>query len=247
MPVVEHLSYSSISSYLSCPWAWKLHYLDKVQTPTATALVFGGAFHNTIEERIKTGVPLLDTWREKWTAQVAQAGEIDWGSDTKESLENEGIRLLSNEGVAGLVDSLHASEIERYVELRVPNVEVPVIGYIDIITEDGVPGDFKTSARSWTADKAQAEMQPVFYLAALNQDMYTGNPDLLFRHYVFVKTKTPQVQVLEHQHEPRELFWLFGMIQKVWWAIKAGAFPQNPTGWKCSPQYCEYWSMCRGK
>ena len=74
-----------------------------------------------------------------------------------------------------------------------------MVGYIDVITADGIPGDFKTSARTWTVDKALNETQPLFYLAALNQ-IGVREVNLRFRHYVFVKTKTPQFQVIEHSH-----------------------------------------------
>ena len=30
-------------------------------------------------------------------------------------------------------------------------------------------------------------------------------------------------------------------------AIEAGVYPLNPTGWKCAPGYCEYWTRCRGR
>jgi hypothetical protein len=96
-------------------------------------------------------------------------------------------------------------------------------------------------------------MQPVFYLAALNQAGYDSrfagfdsNPDLAFRHYVFVKTKTPKVQIWETTRTVSDLFWLFGLISDVWQAIDRGAFPPNPGTWKCSPRYCEYWHLCRG-
>jgi len=85
----------------------------------------------------------------------------------------------------------------------------------------------------------------VFYLAALNQAGYTLNCGL-FRHYVFVKTKKPQIQIWESYRTIGQMFWLFGLIKETWEAISAGAFPPNTTTFKCSPRYCEYWGICRG-
>jgi hypothetical protein len=250
---LDHLSYSSISSYLSCAAAWKYHYLDKVPTPTSPELVFGSAFHSTIEEYIKGAhqANLVDLWQTSWTRHVEATPQISW-SDSPESYCNTGIRMFTSPEITNGILSIKAMKgetgpvIEKKVELRVPGVPVPIVGYIDIITEDGIPGDFKTSSKSWTSDKAVNEMQPIFYLAALSQ-IGMSVPAGRFRHFVFVKTKTPQFQIMEHVHKPGEMFWLFGMIRRVWEAIESGCFPPNPSTWKCSPMYCEYWGMCRGK
>ena len=246
--MIDHLSYSSISSYLYCAAAWRFHYLNKVETPTSPELVFGSAFHNTIEHFIAGGHQgsLVDLWQENWAKQLEQNPEITWEKDTPEGYCNQGIRMLSHPDIQQGILSIKGERIETKVELQVPGVPVPVVGYIDIITEDGLPADFKTSKSAWTVDKALNETQPIFYLAALNQlGIHTHNYH--FRHFVFVKTKTPQFQTIEHVHQPSQMFWLFKMIQHVWAGIEAGVFPENPTGWKCSPSYCDHWNICRGK
>ena len=247
---IKHLSYSSISSYLMCGAAWKFRYIDKIQTPSSPALVFGSAFHNTIERWLGGEVQsLTEAWSEEWQKQTEQA--VDWGTDTPEEHFNKGIDMLTNADILNEMQKTFFTQegmpvIETKIELSVPGVPLPLIGYIDIITSDRVPGDFKTSSRSWTIDQALGETQPLFYLAAMNLMGYPV-PDWRFRHYVFIKTKTPKFQVFEHVHNPGEIMWLFGMIQKVWKGIDCGVFPENPGTWKCTPKWCEYWHMCRGK
>jgi hypothetical protein len=253
-PLPEHLSYSSISSFLTCPRAWKLRYLDKVQTPTAPELVFGSAFHDTIEAvlagRAAEG-DILSTWQAAWQKRTEGAA-VDWGTDTPEFFNNEGVRMLSAEPIRKAIRELacgvdsEGPKIERKVVLSVPGVPIPIVGYIDAIDPNGTPMDLKTSARSWTNDKAMNELQPLFYLAALNQAGIRV-PDWQFVHVVFVKTKTPQVQIIRSGHTPAQVLWLMSMIRGVWQAIEAGAFYENPTGWLCDPKYCNYWGMCRGR
>jgi hypothetical protein len=250
---LDHLSYSSINAYLSCGANWNFKYNQDIKTPTSPELCFGSAWHSTVENFVGSGHQgnLVDLWQANWHKQI-EGQEVDWGLDTPESFCNEGIRILSHKDIQAGILSIKAGiddqgpRIERKVELRVPGVPLPVIGYIDIITADGVPGDFKTSRSSWTADKALNEMQPLFYLAALNQ-AGIATPGWRFRHFIFIKTKTPQFQAIEHVHNPGQLMWLFKMIQEVWRAIDAGIFPCNPTTWLCTPSYCNYWSICRGK
>jgi len=264
---LKHLSHSSINTYHLCPSAWKRHYIDKVQTPTATALVFGSAFHAAVEEAIKimadgkdVDMPML--WATKWDQKVAQEGAIDWGDDTPASLHELGTRMLGKLAISGgganrtetaaeflskIVPLMNNGKpvIERKVSLSVPGVPIPVIGYIDIITADGVPCDFKTASRAWYASKADEELQPTFYLAALAQ---MGQPvdGGKFRYYIFTKAKSPKAQILETSRSAGQMLWLFELIRQTWQAIEAGVFPSNPTTWKCNPKYCDYWNMCRG-
>jgi len=253
MPDIDHLSYSAISTYLLCPESWRRRYVLHEQTPTATALVFGSAVHGAIETYLRTGKPLEDAWRENWSEQVAREGEIAWGEETADTLAADGERILTAPNVAAFLDDirhnydpLRERSMERKVELRVPGVPVPIVGYIDVITRDGVPGDFKTAARMWAPDKAASEMQPLVYLAALNQEGVHEH-NWLFRHYVMTKSARPSCKVFECQRSPAEvLTGLFPTIQQVWRDIQAERFPKVTTGWKCSAKYCEYWQGCQG-
>jgi len=192
-------------------------------------------------------------WAEHWARQLEENGaNISWDGDSPEDLNNTGIRMLTNPDVLATINAIEplldpAPVVEKKISLQVPGVPIPIIGYIDVIEADGIPADFKTSSRSWGSQKAQEEMQPCFYLAALNQMGHKSEWPLDFRHYVFVKTKVPKVEIWRTQRRSGELFWLFGAIRDVWQAIEARAFPPNPGTWLCSPKYCEFWDLCRGK
>jgi CRISPR/Cas system-associated exonuclease Cas4 (RecB family) len=255
--MIEHLSYSSINTYLMCPRSWKYHYLDKTQVKTSASLIFGSAFHGAIEAYIRArntdqAGRLASYWDWNWAEQIGKNPDIEWNGESKESIFNQGVVMLSNEDVRAVVDGLkplvidQEVYIERQVTLHVPGVPVNVIGYIDIITADGIPGDFKTSSRRWEEDKAANELQPSFYLAALNQNWIPGNPERKFRHYVFIKTKRPQVQVIETRRGANELMDVLRITKEVWDGISAEKFPQNFRTWKCSPRWCEYFKICRG-
>lgn len=264
--MIDHLSYSSISTYCLCPRSWKFHYIDQIKTPTAPVLVFGSALHNTVEaylaSRSAFGHPFImsELWSTNWAAQLERESNIAWDT-TPETYFNQGLQMLTDPEIVETIQRLNPMVaawppnetgqeqtvwIEKQVNLQVPGVPVPITGYIDLITADGVPCDFKSSARSWNLDKAQEELQPLFYLAALNQ-LGLMQHAYRFRHVVFVKTKKPGVQVLETTRSIHEIFWLFGLIADVWQAIEKGAFPPNSTGWKCSDKFCDYWGICRGK
>ena len=244
--MIDHLSYSSISSYLSCPRAWKFKYIENRPRKTSSALAFGSAFHETVEQYVTLTdeTSILDLWKNTWNNQQSKV-TLDEG-DTFESLHNEGVRMFSSPKVMYELNTIKSPvAIEMPVTLNIPGVPVPVTGFIDIITQDGVPGDFKTSGKRWGEDKAVNALQPLVYLAALKQ-MGVKHP-MKFRHYVFIKTKEPNTQVIETEFKPAQLLFITSLIQNVWKSIDAGAFHENPDGWLCSETYCDFWKICKGR
>lgn len=251
MSNLEHLSYSSISMFLACSESWRRKYVAKEPTYATPALVFGTAFHGTIEQTLSTGQPAETLWPEQWrrASNDESRSKIMWGVETPEQHYNEGVRMLSNQTIQDGIESIRrqyaGGQIERKVELRVPGVPIPVIGYIDVLLSNGMPADFKTSSKSWSEERAQNEQQSLFYLGALNQ-AGEKTPHWGFKHFIFVKTKKPQFQELEHYHSPAEVMKLFMSIRQVWQAIEAGSFVKNTTSWKCSPKFCDFYSKCMG-
>lgn len=252
--MINHLSYSSISTYQLCPRSWRYRYIDKPRVATSPALVFGSAFHNTIEAAIQGGGPLDTLWAESWTKAQADPRnrEIAWGDDTPESLAALGDRMFAAPEIAAQIAAIKPlvvdgnPVIEKRVQMHVPGMPLPLIGYIDVITEDGVPGDFKTSSRKWNAKRAAGELQPLIYLIALNQEGWEYSHDWRFRHYIFTKTKSPAAQTFETKRSLTQMMQVFATIIGVWRSIEAGAFPCNTGTWKCSPKWCEYYDLCQG-
>ena len=252
---IEHLSYSSISSYMTCGKAWKYRYIDKVQAPTSPTLITGSCVHDTVEEIVRTrtlGIeePNITEFATQRLSERLSAANLPVDGLDAETAENDVLRMVTDTNILSGIRNITAMVdddgpmIERKVTLLVPEVDVPIIGYIDIILGDGTPADFKTSAKSWTQQKAEAELQPVFYLGAMGQMGIPVNWD--FCHLVMVKTKQPKFQVLQHNHRPEEIFRLFEQIQTVWKSMSANVFlPAAPGSWKCTPKCCEYWQICQ--
>ncbi len=262
MPV-DRLSYSSINSYLLCPKSWEWRYIKKPRVPVAVALPFGTAIHKVVQTYVATKAeghevkPLVDLWPDCWHGALNEKrnrDNIKW--DRSFDYYNDlGATMLSTPKVVAAIEGIEvmvtlapeeSAIIEKRIEFRVPGVPVPVIGYIDMLSKDSVPVDFKTASRKWEKGKEHKQLQADFYLLGLNQEYYSI-PDLRFRYYIFTKTKSPICQVLETSRTWGQLLWTMKLIKETWEGIQAGIFPCNPTGWKCSKKYCSYWPLCRGK
>lgn len=256
--MIEHLSYSSITSYLTCSRNWRYHYVDKLPEATTPALMFGSAIHNTVEALItantqgENAVNPVESFTKSFAEKIAETEIIDWQDTSEGDQLRLATKILNTPEIVSELNALRAKVdsdgvpmIERKVELSVPGVDVPVIGYIDIILDDGTPADFKTASRAWSQLQADNSMQSLFYIAALNQAGEDVN--WKFKHLVITKTLSPKFQCLEHSHAPKEIFFLFDLIQSVWSGIQNEVFVPNPDAWKCSPCWCSFFNNCRGK
>jgi len=250
--MIKHLSCSSVGTYGMCPRKWKYRYIQKAESKVSVNLVFGSAFHDTIEDVVKSNgkKQLLDRWPYYWKKQQArQTSEIEWNMATPEAMLAVGKRMFKSADAINLINSLRplvvdgVPQIETKISFKIPDVPIPIIGFVDIITDDHIPGDFKTAQRKWPKDKAKKELQPLIYLAGLKK-MGRECPGNRFRHYVFIKS-TGDVQVFENQFSDEKIEWGLEVVRQTWYGIRASAYPASTGGWWCSEKWCEYWDQCQ--
>lgn len=242
--MIDHLSYSSISKYLKCGKQWKFRYIDKLQEESSEALLFGSAWHKMIREYLTMNNPgFLPAWSKSFN-QILEQENIagDWFMDA----DILGQRMLTSEKITKTIQglSINPESLEMEIELHIPGVQVPVVGFIDMIDLDGIPIDIKTSSQKWTQERADADLQATFYLAALEQAGMVQLP-AKFRFIVFTKTKHPDVQIIETVRTHADVFALYGLVNEVWQAIQREVFtPTDPSNWWCSHKYCGFWNVC---
>ena len=246
---LTHLSYSSISHYLNCGRSWQFKYQQDLPEKKSSSLIFGSAIHGAIRQHIQGGQDLRQSWRESWSKELALTPDIECGTDNQTELFNYGVHLFSNEDVLSMVKNLKPLVLngspcmELKVELNIPGVPVPVIGYIDLIQDSMIPVDFKTAGRSWSQEQADKELQATFYLATLNQAGMVQLP-AKFEYIVFVKNKTPKIQRFVTERTASDVFRLFNLVGEVYRAMSKDVFLPNPTAWSCSEKYCSFWNEC---
>lgn len=234
--MIDHLSFSSISRYLKCGKQWKYRYIEKLQEESSEALEFGSAWHDMI------AMHLADT-----RYDVDKCWEMAY---EKKQLNGElvqlGQKMLTSPDIVQTIQGLSVKpeSLEMKTELTMPGISVPIVGYIDMIQNDGIPIDIKTSNSRWSQEKADSDLQPTFYLAALEQLQMVKLP-AKFKFLVFTKTKNPTVQILETTRTHEDVFALYSLVGEVWQAIQREVFtPTDPGNWWCHPKYCGFWDVC---
>ena len=248
--VIDHLSYSQISTYLTCPLRYKHKYVDLVPPAfTPAALTFGSALHEAVaayyQSRLEGDVlrpdQMVDVYRGSWR----EAENIKYfNGDNDASLLEKAQQLIYvfREQVDPDVTVLG---VEEFFEVQLAKEVPPFQGYIDLIEEspDGRIwlSDLKTAAKKHGQNTAHSSLQLTAY--SLGASTIGFDPkDLNMRLDVLTKTKSPELVRYEtgRTQEERERF--VKLVKQVWYAIENHAFYPKED-WCCAQ--CAWADHCR--
>lgn len=248
---VDHLSFSSVSTYLRCPRQWAYSYLEQLRRPPGVALIKGGAVdkaatHN-LQQKIDSHADLprndvLEVAEDAFRSSVDKEGgpsEINWDGG------NQARALDSVIGLTEVHMLHHAPRIQpAYVQLELHR-ELPggrdFMGFIDYVTTDSVVGDVKTGNKRMGQENADGDLQPSAYAFLINEP-------IAFEFARVIDTGTRRYEeVVETGRDKRAIDWFGGLVADVEKGIDAGVFPPNPNGWHCSRKFCGFYDRCMGQ
>ena len=169
----QHLSYSRLSRFETCPLSYRLHYIEKQQAEPGLPLRFGKTIHAVLERLIKEVVddertgPLseeraIELYREAWGAE--QLTGMDVFAEGLAILR----RFIAEQGV---VDHRDVLAIEK--EFRLPVGPFEVLGFIDrvdwIDDETVEVIDYKTNHQVFARDEVDTSLQMSLYEVAVRR------------------------------------------------------------------------------
>jgi putative RecB family exonuclease len=252
--VINHLSYSQISTYLMCPLRYRFQYVELIPAAfKSAALAFGSAIHEAVGafyHEVLTGDELrpdqmLDVYRQAWHAR--DGSEIRFfNGDDEQSLTEKAEQMLSV--FHGSFDpGVQVLGIEEFFDMRFDEDVPPFQGYIDLIEQsaEGVVSvvDLKTAARKPTKTQAGSNLQLTAY--TLGAEALGFDPEqLTLRLDVLTKTKSPELVRYETTRTQQDRERFVKMVKHVWGAIESHCFfPRQD--WHCAQcawaDPCEKW------
>jgi len=250
--VINHLSYSQISIYLTCPLRYKFQYVDLIPPAfRGAALAFGSAVHEAVGvfyQQVLIGDELrpdqmLDVCRQAW--QSTDGSEIRFFNGDDENTLTDKAKVMLNVFHEAFDPDVQIFGIEEFFEVSFGNEVPPFQGYIDLI-EESPHGkisvvDLKTAARKPTKAQTNSNLQLTAY--SLGAQALGFNPDrLTLRLYVLTKTKNPEFVPYETTRSQQDRGRFVKLVKQVWHAIERHAFfPRED--WHCSQ--CAWADHCR--
>ena len=263
-----YLSASSLNCLLTCPRQYEFRYIDRIPVAPTASMLTGSALHKTFETYYKgvitnsdnrlTATQMADLATE--TLHETLTSEEHYLSETEQEEAGIVVRDLAStyaENVAPTIVPLAVEEEHVWLS----RCGVPILSYIDLRRRcpDGgeVVCDYKITTKRWTLDKLENSLQFNLY------SMVTGIGDVEVHNLVkaapakrasIVKPQdnvidlAPNLRILRHYFDGSLHEYMEDLIESCAHLITSGIFtPCSLDSWCCNPDWCGYWSQCRGK
>jgi hypothetical protein len=172
---LKHLSASSMGLFGRCPEAWRNRYILGRKEPPAAAALVGSVFHDTLAYNYEAKIishedkPLAEMVEylhdAAWPGALERNGgesEIQWRDeapeDTRADAERATVAYYQR-----VVPRIQPVSAEREHRLHLPGLPVPVLGYTDLVTDEGIVVDTKTGGKTVSKPKAGWILQAGVY------------------------------------------------------------------------------------
>jgi hypothetical protein len=140
---VDHLSASSLTTFMRCPRQWQDKYVHGNRGPSSEALLLGGFVHKMLEGTLKGEVPNAMETMDQTITDQGGLDNIDFNRLDEWKVYDLGLKMVYDyyETIGKWLD-IEDTEVE--ISLDVPGVPIPVVGRVDFTTPDRIV-DIKTT------------------------------------------------------------------------------------------------------
>jgi DNA helicase-2/ATP-dependent DNA helicase PcrA len=235
----DSLSYTDINSFDNCPLQFYFGKILRAPSPPSSAMIFGSAIHNVLEEAGKSLIAgeeitidkLLSNFEERW--RKIRLGD----PDQKERLRQRASQLFGNFMTARSHLRGETKEVEKRFDFETAGIRIT--GKIDRIdrTPDGFEIiDYKTGKLDEKKLKSDFQL-PIYSLAC--RELYGEFPSRVT--YLFLTETEPYSQSQSKEEMENIKAELSEKIEE----IKNSEFVAAPESFKCG--HCGYNRICPAK
>lgn len=253
MPDLEYLSYSRISTFMTCPLRFQFRYVDRIEPEfTASALVFGTAIHASLASFYRSrmdGVAepsheaLMATYDHAWHEATVDSPPVQY----KDGEDAQALRSVASAMLGRFQGDASSGRVVRVeVPFRVRLDDgLDLVGVVDLVEMDDegqvILVDHKTSARRYADQQAQDALQLGVY--ALAYEALTGQTEHLVRYDVLLKSKNGEggVQRIYGVKGTGDVERTRKLALTIAEAVERGVF-YPIAGWQCAG--CEFRATC---
>ena len=211
------VSYSQLSMYSTCPYQWKLQYIDKVDIQSASIhLLFGSALHRVLQEYITTiytvsvieadkmdfETLLIQYMKEEFLDQAKRFGNSSFATrEDMISFCKDGMEILEfiRKRRIDYFDKKEYELIGIEGPLNIPtdsNDKIAFIGFLDVVLREKISKrikiiDIKTSTTGWNdgQKKDQSKLNQLLLYKKYYAKEYFLEPEDIDIEFFIVKRK----------------------------------------------------------
>lgn len=258
MPL-EHVSISQCRKFRMCALQWKYHYIDHLAEPVSARMLLGIAVHEGLAKANLFRQAELDTSTDACMSEIVDAThaealktiegkEVAWEKGEVESMD-----ALMTRATKILHRAVPSLDIECgvpvHIEAKLPDLVlscgVPLLGYADLVTEDGDIYDFKVGAKAKSQTDVDQDLQLSIYAERFTEKFPTKGVSV---HLVSVNSENGTVKKVSSKRTKQKAAAAIAEIDStarmMQLAVEHGVFPANTEGWHCSEKFCGAWKVC---
>ena len=251
--MINHISPSMLGLFCRCQEAFRRRYLEGEKLPPGIAACIGSGMHRGAEanhrQKIESGkdMPLgdiQDAARDGYIKAVSDGVFIPAGEEAEAHKELErGVDTAVSLAAAyarQIAPGIMPIAVEEKLQAEHPDIPVPFLGIIDVLTDQGKCPDLKSAARKWSAGKEDGNPQPPIY-SYLLKCVRGLDAELSFE----VLTHKGEHQHIPVETRPEDLAPIVSRAKGLLFSLQAGIFlPAEPGHWMCGPKWCGYYWSC---
>lgn len=254
---------SGLNLLFKCGVQFEKRYIDGEIMPPGTAMVIGSTVHKAREvdliHKRDSGGPLpVDAvadvadmeFERRWLHEAVEldAEEKSIGAARVKGASKDESILLARRHSRILMPQLQPLHVERKIRVSIPGIKHDLEGALDLLTNDGVLHDCKTSNKRLGTDAVEDSLQLPFY--DLLVDAADGQRPKRHALDVVQKVKDEDKYRKKYQREaayivdvepPDNHDAIIARIQRAERIIESGLFtPAPPDAWWCSNEWCGF-------
>lgn len=249
-----HMSASQINMALRCGEQYRRRYSMGEKIRPSGAMARGSAAHKAWEindiQKIKTRQDLSaedvdNVFVEDFRRRVKEENPKFDEDAPKKDVEKSG-RAIVKAYHLEVQPNIQPVAVEKEFLIAVDGAP-PILGYIDLIVEDGTIVDRKTSGKkkSQPEDDWVRQLSLYAYAESIVRGLAPWEAIPTRVDLIVSKDKPENVPISVGdltQAAARPVLALAARIHEA--AIKDALLP-NPNGWHCSEKFCGYWATCK--
>jgi hypothetical protein len=255
-----HISASGLEMLERCGIQYDFRYNQGLRKPPGFAAhkgtgVHRGAAHN-LATIIATEQPAELEECLEIAAETVRNEVLGQGVMLSEEEKSIGVKKLTGDAVDSavrlskvhyeeLAPTINPTSVEREIVLEIPDFDYDILGYIDVVSDEGTTvRDLKTSGKSPAEDAAHRSTQLTVYAFAVEVIDDKRVQGVCLDFVVDLK-KGPIVKtVMSTRHKGHYASFL-DSVYIAGNVIKSGAFmPAPPSAWWCAENWCGYFAEC---
>jgi len=252
--MIKSVSPSAVATFSKCGEQYRRRYIEGEKIPPGVPAHVGTGVHGAAEvnhkKKAKTAQDeppdvIKDAAAEKYKKSLQNGVYLtpeEQGQKKKLLSEGQDMAValagLYRESLAPQIQPLY---VEKFVNIEVDELPVPILGVLDVATNDWLP-DIKATKKSWNQNQVDGSPQLAVYRRG-RMELDGVVPTVSME--VLVNNKTPKHQHLVADVDDSDFDAFVKRAGQMLQMVRAGMFPPaDPAHWICDPRFCGYWWTC---